>query len=127
MANKQEVVINGKKAVYLTKSVAAGDATGYPAGTVIFTTHSTGRKGIFVSNGSTIEVANLSAIPVKATGAEANTGTDDAKFLTAKALKDADLAKAAATPAAGDFFYFRTVAGVVKKIAFSDLAAAINA
>lgn len=62
----------------------------------------------------------------KCTGAEINTGTDDAKFATSKALKDADLAKAAGTPASADLFYFRTAAGVVKKITLADLATAID-
>jgi len=46
-----------------------------------------------VTAGSTkkITVGNLLAgvsVPVKATGAELDTGTDDAKFATAKAIKD---------------------------------------
>jgi hypothetical protein len=73
-----------------------------------------------------ITVAGIVDIPVKATGAEANTGTDDAKFVTAKTLKDADLAKAAATPVSLDEFYFRTAAGVVKKVTLADLATAID-
>ena len=35
--------------------------------------------------------AKTSAIPVKATGTEVNTGTDDAKFVTAKAVQDSNL------------------------------------
>jgi len=34
------------------------------------------------------DLLKINLIPVKATGAEINTGTDDAKFATAKALKD---------------------------------------
>lgn len=37
-------------------------------------------------------------IPVKATGAEVNTGTDDDKFVTPKAVEDSDYAKTAAIP-----------------------------
>lgn len=40
----------------------------------------------------------IGAIPVKATGAELNTGTDDAKFATAKALADSDYAKTTDIP-----------------------------
>jgi len=41
-----------------------------------------------------ITVANLlGSVPVKATGAEIDTGTDDAKFATPKAIDDSDLAK----------------------------------
>ena len=38
-------------------------------------------------------------LPVKATGTEINTGTDDAKFATAKAIKDSDVAFLADIPA----------------------------
>lgn len=40
----------------------------------------------------------LGTPPVKATGAELNTGTDDAKFATAKALADSDYAKTSDIP-----------------------------
>lgn len=43
-------------------------------------------------------LAAAGSIPVKATGAEINTGTDDAKFATAKAIEDSDYIKAAALP-----------------------------
>lgn len=43
----------------------------------------------------------LGPIPVKATGAEVDTGTDDAKFVTAKAIEDSNLARTADIPAAG--------------------------
>lgn len=46
-------------------------------------------------DGGTIAYGSLSGtptIPVKATGAEINTGTDDAKFATAKAIADSDVA-----------------------------------
>lgn len=42
------------------------------------------------STGGT-SIANKPTIPVKASGAEITTGTDDAKFATAKALKDAGI------------------------------------
>jgi len=37
-------------------------------------------------------------VPVKATGAEVDTGTDDAKFVTAKAMEDSSYAKTTAIP-----------------------------
>lgn len=41
---------------------------------------------------STYEVySKLSEIPVKATGTEINTGTDDAKYVTAKAIADSNI------------------------------------
>jgi hypothetical protein len=43
-------------------------------------------------------LAGLGTPPVKATGAELNTGTDDAKFATAKALADSDYAKTTDIP-----------------------------
>lgn len=39
--------------------------------------------------------ANAASVPVKATGAEIDTGTDDAKFATAKAIEDSSYIKAA--------------------------------
>jgi hypothetical protein len=39
------------------------------------------------------------AVPVKATGAEVNTGSNDAKFVTPKALEDSDYAKTSDIPA----------------------------
>jgi hypothetical protein len=39
-----------------------------------------------------------SAVPAKATGSEVNTGTDDAKFITPKALADSDYAKTSDIP-----------------------------
>lgn len=44
--------------------------------------------------------SGASTVPVKATGAEVNTGTDDAKFVTAKAIEDSDYAKTAAITSA---------------------------
>lgn len=44
------------------------------------------------------DVAGLGSPPVKATGSELNTGTDDAKFATAKALADSDYAKTSDIP-----------------------------
>lgn len=44
--------------------------------------------------------SGAATVPVKATGAEVNTGTDDAKFVTAKAIEDSDYAKTAAITSA---------------------------
>lgn len=43
-------------------------------------------------------VVGTGDLPVKATGAETNTGTNDTKFLTPKAIEDSDYAKTAAIP-----------------------------
>jgi len=50
------------------------------------------------------DLKTFMGIPVKATGAEVNTGTDDAKFVTAKAMKDSDYVKNPMTTA-GDVIY----------------------
>lgn len=48
-------------------------------------------------NGSTWDIIGQTyTIPVKCTGAEIDTGTDDAKFATPKAIEDSDYIKAAA-------------------------------
>lgn len=45
------------------------------------------------------EKAAAASVPVKATGTEINTGTDDAKFATAKAIADSDVAFLSDIPA----------------------------
>jgi hypothetical protein len=57
--------------------------------------------------------ANAASVPVKATGAEVDTGTDDAKFVTAKALEDSDYIKAADLPAGGEFIAPRLLSSTV--------------
>lgn len=106
---------------------------------------------------SPLALADSNVIPVVATGAEVNTGTDDAKFVSAKAIADSTIptevadaaetntgtdddkfispkaladsreARAEGTPVAGDFIYFRTAAGVEKKIDYDDLKNLITA
>ena len=66
------------------------------------TTYDAGKTDVFYAkdyNDLATVVAGLGAPPVKATGAELNTGTDDAKFATAKALADSDYAKTSDIPA----------------------------
>ena len=59
----------------------------------------------YVTDAEKTKLANLSGtntgdqtLPVKASGAEVLTGTDDAKFVTAKALADAGIPKLIASP-----------------------------
>jgi hypothetical protein len=150
------VLANGTRLYLLTGAVSPGvTTTSAPAGSKGVTTHATGRGTPFYSDGSKWQVwvtgattkasgaevntgtddakfvtakaiADSAIAKAKATGAEMNTGTDDVKFLTAKAAKDADLAKAAGTPVAADVFYFRTAAGAVKSITLANLATAID-
>lgn len=47
-----------------------------------------GTAGNVMTSNGTAWTSAASSVPVKATGAELDTGTDDAKFATAKALKD---------------------------------------
>lgn len=150
------ILANGVRLYLLTVAVTANvTTTTAPAGSLAITSNATGRGSTFYSDGTKWQVqvtgtttkasgaevntgtddakfvtakaiADSTIGKVKATGAEVNTGTDDVKFATAKALKDADLAKAAGTPVSLDVFYFRTAAGVVKSITLADLATAID-
>jgi hypothetical protein len=120
------VLANGVRVYPLTTAVTANvTTTTAPAGSIGITSHATGRGTPFYSDGAKWQVW-VTGATTKASGAEINTGTDDAKFATAKAIADADAAKAAATPVSLDVFYFRTAAGVVKKVTLADLATAIN-
>jgi hypothetical protein len=120
------ILANGQRLYLLTTAVTANSTTtSAPAGSLAVTSHATGAGSTFYSDGTKWQV-QVTGTTTKATGAEVNTGTDDAKFVTAKAIKDADVAKAAATPVSLDVFYFRTAAGVVKSVTLADLATAID-
>lgn len=120
------ILANGVRVYPLTTAVTANvTTTDAPAGSIAITSHATGRGTPFYSDGTKWQ-AFVTGVTTKASGAEVNTGTDDGKFVTAKALKDADLAKAAGTPVSADVFYFRTAAGVVKSITLADLATVID-
>lgn len=120
------ILSNGVRVYPLTTAITANvTTTSAPAGSIAITSNSTGRGTPFYSDGTKWQ-AFVTGATTKASGAEVNTGTDDAKFVTAKALKDADAAKAAGTPVSADIFYFRTAAGVVKSITLADLATAID-
>lgn len=55
-------------------------------------------------------------VPVKASGAETDTGTDDAKFVTPKALEDSDYIKEADLPPGGGSVTLETPAGAVNGV-----------
>lgn len=79
---------NGSRFYLLTSAVTANSTTTTaPAGSVAITSHSTGRGMWFYSDGTKWQV-QVTGAAVKASGAEIDTGTDDAKFATAKALAD---------------------------------------
>jgi hypothetical protein len=150
------ILANGVRLYLLSIAVTANvTETSAPAGSIAITSNATGRGTPFYSDGSKWQafvtgvttkasgaevntgtddgkfvtakaIADSTIAKAKASGAETNTGTDDVKFVTAKALKDADIAKAAGTPVSLDVFYFRTAAGVVKSITLADLATAID-
>ena len=83
----------GKRMYFLAIAITANvTTTTAPAGSMAFTTHATGRDKVFFSDGSKWQVSTA-AVPVKATGAELDTGTDDAKFATALALADSSYIK----------------------------------
>lgn len=147
---------NGVRVYLLTSAITANvTTTTAPAGSIAITSNATGRGTPFYSDGSHWQVwvtgattkatgaevdtgtddtkfvtakavADSGIGKAKATGAEMNTGTNDTKFLTPKAYADSDAAKAAGTPVSADVFYFRTAAGVVKKITLANLALAID-
>lgn len=81
----------GSVRVYFVSTAITANVTttSAPAGSVAFTSNSTGRGVIFQSDGTKWQVSTAT-VPVKATGAELDTGTDDAKFATAKALADSE-------------------------------------
>ena len=87
--------VTGKKTFDTTKIGVKGSSTGVNtiananAGATDYTNTIPAKAGTFAM---TID------IPVKATGAEINTGTDDAKFTTAKAIEDSGLAKTSEIP-----------------------------
>ena len=82
------VLNNGIRLYQLTGATTANSTTtSAPAGSIGITSHATGRGLIFFSDGAKWQVSTAT-VPVKATGAEINTGTDDAKFATAKAIAD---------------------------------------
>lgn len=64
-----------------------------------------GSSGQFlgINSGSTAPQWSTVTIPVKATGAEINTGTDDAKFATALAMTDSDYIKESTPHSVEDF------------------------
>ncbi len=64
-------------------------------------------------------------IPVKASGAELNTGTDDAKFATAKAIKDAGISTVdhiVLTPAASKLVKFTVLEQIITTNAYRNSA-----
>ena len=67
------------------------------------------------SDGTDWTSAAFPAIPVKATGAEIDTGTDDAKFVTSKAIADAKIVKAPASSTDGHVALFDGVSGKLLK------------
>lgn len=80
-------------AVAITANVTTTTA---PAGSLGLTSHPTGAGTPFYSDGSKWQVW-VTGATTKASGAEVDTGTDDTKFVTAKAIEDSTYAKSAAT------------------------------
>ena len=92
------VLKNGVRLYPLSVAVTANSTTtSAPAGSIGFTSHATGRGITFYSDGSKWQ-SQVTGVTTKASGAEVDTGTDDAKFVTAKALADSNyLSPTAAT------------------------------
>jgi len=84
------------KALYDAYSIIASDTDNVPAAVTLAVSQMIGRKssgGIVALSAADIRtilnVADGATVNAKATGAELDTATDDAKFATAKAIKDA--------------------------------------
>jgi hypothetical protein len=87
---------NGVKVYLLTVAVTANvTTTTADAGSIAFTSNATGRGTPFYSDGSKWQ-AFVTGVTTKASGAEVNTGTDDGKFVTAKAIADSNVISVAA-------------------------------
>lgn len=79
---------NGSRLYQLTIAVTANvTTTSAPAGSIAVTSNETGRGSFFYSDGTKWQVM-VTGATTKASGAEVDTGTDDAKFVTAKAIAD---------------------------------------
>jgi hypothetical protein len=90
------ILANGVRFYPLTVAVTANvTTTTAPAGSIAITSHATGRGTPFYSDGSHWQVW-VTGATTKASGAEVDTGTDDAKFVTAKAIEDSAYAKTTA-------------------------------
>lgn len=91
------ILANGVRFYQLSVAVTANSTlTSAPAGSFGITSHDTGKGLLFYSDGTKWQASDATALPVKATGAEVNTGSNDAKFVTPKAIEDSDYAKTAA-------------------------------
>lgn len=87
---------NGVRVYLLTVAVTANvTTTAAPAGSIAITSSSTGRGTPFYSDGTKWQ-AFVTGVTTKASGAEVNTGTDDGKFVTAKAVADSNIISVAA-------------------------------
>lgn len=89
-------LVNGVRVYPLTTAVTANSTTTTaPAGSIGITSHATGRGTPFYSDGTKWQ-AFVTGVTTKASGAEVNTGTDDGKFVTAKAVADSNIISVAA-------------------------------
>lgn len=85
---------NGIRLYQLSTAITANSTTTTaPEGSVAVTSHSTGRGMWFYSDGTKWQ-AQVTGATTKASGSDINTGTDDAKFVTAKAIADSTISKA---------------------------------
>jgi hypothetical protein len=85
---------NGLRVYPLTVAVTANvTTTTAPAGSFGFTSHATGAGTPFYSDGTKWQVW-VTGATTKASGAEVDTGTNDTKFMTPKAIEDSSYAKA---------------------------------
>lgn len=88
------ILANGVRFYPLAIAVTANvTLTTAPAGSIGVTSHATGGGVTFYSDGTKWQ-APVTGATTKASGAEVDTGTDDAKFVTAKAIADSAVSSA---------------------------------
>jgi hypothetical protein len=90
------IELGGVRLYLLSVAITANvTTTSVPAGSLGLTSNATGRGTPFYSDGTHWQVW-VTGATTKASGAEVNTGTDDAKFVTAKAIADSNVISVAA-------------------------------
>lgn len=93
------ILANGIEFHFVSTAITANSTlTSSPAGSFGITSHATGRGLLFYSDGTKWQASDATSVPVKATGAEINTGTNDAKFATPLAIADSNVAFVADVP-----------------------------
>lgn len=139
MYRSYAVLGNGVEVYLLNDAITADTTTtDAPAGSLAVTSHATGSGTLFFSDGEKWQIQTVVGEAVKGSGAEITTGTEDTKFVTAKALADAGVNKAIgpdiagtsakATPIDADLFVIADSASsnAGKKVTLAELKAVLK-